>query len=609
MRPKEMPNTYVARTLLQFRWAWAVCVFATAATAASLPAPMELGEALRQSLEEPQQYLVKVPALLNSDYARQDTRWRCEILMRRMLAGIVLADQAVVDQAIADLESLAQQENVPVARAYALFRKAKIQSSSGKFAQAMQYVTAGVSITNALGDSALMGLGQSNLCNLHYRMKEYQTALSYCQKARALLAAGHAEYFLAANDGTTANVLEALGRDDDALEASQRARQGNLKLRLYSTAVSLNDNISEIYLRRGQPEKALANSQAALQLELAEGRTTFAVSSRQNIASALSAMGRQHEALDYIADAISEAKRINFTHSLADSYTQQFLNATAIKNFPLALQAAENAIEATKEGAAEQSRIAVAEMSARFQSVEQALEIKRLDQVRLERELELSRAREQNHAQLVLLARQKFLLWLTLVSIVALALISSLLLMFWRTSRRHAAAMQTLADTDGLTGVLNRRAFIERAQGAIARARAEAGKACLCIVDADHFKVVNDTYGHQSGDLALRLITQFMSSNLPIGAIVGRLGGEEFALLLPASDSATTIALAEIIRADVFNAQAAPMPLPFPIAVSIGVAELGENDNQERWFAKADKALYDAKARGRNCVFLYQDGP
>jgi len=168
-------------------------------------------------------------------------------------------------------------------------------------------------------------------------------------------------------------------------------------------------------------------------------------------------------------------------------------------------------------------------------------------------------------------------------------------------SAERLTAMQreliALATTDPLTGVLNRRAFFERAQAACARAN--PGVLCAVMFDVDHFKRVNDGHGHDVGDQALRELAHEVARHC---RIVGRLGGEEFAILLEGANQPPAIALAELLRVAVSLLRIETASGPLTLTCSFGVSEWGVNDSLDQLLKRADLALYEAKHAGRNRV-------
>jgi diguanylate cyclase (GGDEF)-like protein len=161
-----------------------------------------------------------------------------------------------------------------------------------------------------------------------------------------------------------------------------------------------------------------------------------------------------------------------------------------------------------------------------------------------------------------------------------------------------------LATTDSLTGVYNRRTFKELAEPHLSRSRRAHLPVSLLMLDLDHFKRVNDTFGHLAGDDVLKAFAQLVHSCLRKEDLLARYGGEEFVVLLPGSSRIAATALAERIRE-----QVAANPLDAAghrarITVSIGVAsEDGDIlPSLESMLGRADEALYKAKAEGRNRV-------
>ena len=166
-------------------------------------------------------------------------------------------------------------------------------------------------------------------------------------------------------------------------------------------------------------------------------------------------------------------------------------------------------------------------------------------------------------------------------------------------------------ERDDLTGVLVRRAFIERATAALDRRQGRDDQPLsLLVVDVDHFKLVNDTYGHLQGDDVLRSVASVFAAQLRGDDAVGRYAGDEFVVLLPGASLTVAHEVAERLRLAV---QRSPAPLrdrpagsgAVAVTLSIGVAAAPEHgDNFESLFAAADRALYEAKRKGRNAVGL-----
>ncbi|AHC35454.1 MULTISPECIES: GGDEF domain-containing protein [Pseudomonas] len=156
------------------------------------------------------------------------------------------------------------------------------------------------------------------------------------------------------------------------------------------------------------------------------------------------------------------------------------------------------------------------------------------------------------------------------------------------------------AQTDELTGLMNRRAFFEHAQQLYAQCRYHQQPLCALMLDMDHFKQINDTYGHQAGDQVLRQIGGVISASFRQADVYGRLGGEEFAVLLPNTSLETALDIAEQLIKAIAGLASDPVQ---GLTASLGVASTHNQDQDLHGLMNtADKALYRAKALGRNQV-------
>lgn len=185
------------------------------------------------------------------------------------------------------------------------------------------------------------------------------------------------------------------------------------------------------------------------------------------------------------------------------------------------------------------------------------------------------------------------------VSHLSLALHNAL--MFRRISSR--------ADRDGLTRVNNRRCFDERLVEELKRHQRHNMNLSLLMVDLDHFKSINDNYGHLAGDMVLECIARIFEKTLRTTDFIARYGGEEFVLLLPHTNRFQAQMLAERVRAKIEKTEMDYCGTKFKVTASIGVAAMkpGSLESEESLLGKADKALYAAKNDGRNKVVVSDD--
>lgn len=170
------------------------------------------------------------------------------------------------------------------------------------------------------------------------------------------------------------------------------------------------------------------------------------------------------------------------------------------------------------------------------------------------------------------------------------------------SKERDDARMERLATTDDLTGLLNRRAFLARADAARMLARRQGQPIALLMLDIDHFKQINDRFGHATGDEALLKFSTTCSAALRGHDILGRLGGEEFALVLPGTDLAGAQGAAERLRLAVMETRLLTCGNRYTMTVSIGLVVIDPEEDLPSALARADHALYQAKHAGRNKV-------
>jgi diguanylate cyclase (GGDEF)-like protein len=199
--------------------------------------------------------------------------------------------------------------------------------------------------------------------------------------------------------------------------------------------------------------------------------------------------------------------------------------------------------------------------------------------------------------------------WVTVFAVeLVLYAIGTVFVIFMLVSDRAVAMHKTAASTDPLTGMFNRRGFAEACAQVIGR-EAKAGRpVSVMIFDIDHFKGINDRFGHPAGDEILKLFSTVVVSNLRLSDLSGRVGGEEFAALLPCSLEEGVL-VAERVRASFEGSNIVCEEGKVDTTVSIGVAGGPAGTELEVLMASADTALYQAKRSGRNRVEAAEELP
>ncbi len=181
---------------------------------------------------------------------------------------------------------------------------------------------------------------------------------------------------------------------------------------------------------------------------------------------------------------------------------------------------------------------------------------------------------------------------------------------FWMTTAMLTTGLEQMASTDPLTRIYNRRVFLMWAEKELARGQRTGTPFSVLMVDLDHFKQINDCFGHQAGDQALCAVVEKMQDSVRGIDVLGRWGGEEFAVLLPGAAADAALLVAQRVRRNIErillpgsgirNGERVQM---ISVTASVGIATYrGVDDNVHTMMERADMALYQAKAAGRNCV-------
>ena len=209
----------------------------------------------------------------------------------------------------------------------------------------------------------------------------------------------------------------------------------------------------------------------------------------------------------------------------------------------------------------------------------------------------------------LLLVRPTILPFAPLVMLLQIAVISCIIGARTVTSRR-LQALEDLAEHDPATGCLNRRGFARALDSALTRALQGNGEVALLALDLDHFKRINDEFGHSVGDAVLCDVATTLAETVGDAGVVARLGGEEFSVLLPSADAETAGVMAERMLARLRAHPGVPQANGATITMSVGIAaeRVSSLRDSAALRARSDEALYVAKRGGRDRVYLWAPG-
>ncbi len=170
------------------------------------------------------------------------------------------------------------------------------------------------------------------------------------------------------------------------------------------------------------------------------------------------------------------------------------------------------------------------------------------------------------------------------------------------SERKLREALKIVSLTDELTGIFNRRGATENLATEIARAKRQGLPLSVLMIDVDNFKPINDTHGHSTGDLVLRTVVQTMKNELRSTDVMGRIGGDEFLVVLPTLGADGALATAQRLHHSVSTATVDLQVRGIAVTISLGLASYRPDEEAHQLLARADKALYNAKEKGRNRI-------
>ena len=580
------------------RSVWLALVFSTVAAAATvdLPKLRHLSEA------QPAQALADGRRLLDSGKLSDDPAEAREVLRWMGRAALILSDEAAIAEVVLRLDGVAQTHADTVAKAYAGFLRAQRMQMQNRAREGLAEALSSADLLQEQKDPKLLALSDHNLCDAYYEAEEFARALPFCQRA--------GERWRQIGDGyeeAWAINLEAIVRYNQndnaaAIALLEHARDRMHALGEESMVVSFNDNLARLYIEQGRAAEALELTRKAYEVDRATGRLSYAVLARANVARALSALKRHGEAQTEIAASVEEARTNKLASLLPDLLDTQSRIAESAGDLKLALKSLRESSDldqnAPKQAGGSTS---ISDLEARFAAREKELQIRELEHANQAKQLELAAANAQAAEHEVQMSRQKLVLAGAGAGLAALAIIVALLYQLLRVQKKHGAELSEQALRDPLTGVDNRRALFTNMRELLSTGTAQ-GEHALLLIDLDHFKRINDSHGHPAGDAVLVAVAMQLKQQLQGRCSLARLGGEEFAVLCPASGRNAALGLAEELRLAVAQTAVRDLPVPTQVTASIGVALFEGKGSLDDWMRAVDRALYAAKARGRNCV-------
>jgi diguanylate cyclase (GGDEF)-like protein len=466
------------------------------------------------------------------------------------------------------MQVLAYLANIrlPGVEADTLQNVAIIMGYLGNFAEGLEYGFKALVLAQSISDREREGHILNSIGVLYVHSKNIDESLRIFRQALRLNhKLGQKRY-----EGLTLNNMalahSARGNHQKARDASLRALHLAEETKFSNLIVTATGTIGETYLAMG--EYSLASQY--LQHYLTAARST---KSKRDEAWALILLGetdlrqkRESTTLAYLHQALALVEQVGLRMEkarchelLAEMYEQQGNLKEALAQLRLFYQTKEAVLNETTA-----QRIANLQVIHQMETIKRDAEIQHLKTVELQREIEERKKKE--------------------------------------------LALEELATIDPLTGILNRRKFSLVAEREIQDALQRHRSLSIILLDIDHFKKVNDRYGHAIGDQVLTDVAEILQVNLRTEEIVGRIGGDEFATILPGSNQRQGQQIAKRLKKKIVSHPFRFDRGSFSITVSIGIAEFDPRQDEDlgMLFNHADQAMYSAKRSGRNRIVFYR---
>jgi diguanylate cyclase (GGDEF)-like protein len=349
--------------------------------------------------------------------------------------------------------------------------------------------------------------------------------------------------------------------------------------------------LASLDIQEGQPAAAIKLLQSNYAAVQRTGYPFLIAQFEASIAQVYFNEGELALAQQYALAAVNSSVKNEYTESLATANRLLYLISQKQGDMGSALAYHEKYMAADKGYLTEISAKALA-----YQTVNQQVLAKKLQIDTLNKQNQILQLQQSLASKAAVTSRLYIILLLTILASIAL--------WTYRVKRSQLRFMK-LARRDGLTGIFNRQHFVEEVEQLLLYCKKSARDACIVLIDLDHFKVVNDTHGHAVGDRVLRRAVEACQAHLRSTDVFGRLGGEEFGILLPDCSLEQAYRRAEQIRVAIATAATGENAPGIPISASFGVAVTSRSGYELRGLLiHADEALYRAKREGRNRVVV-----
>lgn len=504
----------------------------------------------------------------------------------------MLVELGRMDEARAEFDALLMQTADPaleVPRAMVRLERGVNRSRSGDLQGGQSDLLAACEVLVHRGLAGDGDLCRWHLANHYKRIGDVDESLRLMKLLQAGARARDATYDESIYAFGLAQAFQAARRWEESLPVFQEALRLSEKLADRAGMAYAENGIAVSLLKMKRPGEALLRTENAMRLLDAAGDPRQHEVQVVTRAEALAGVGRPSEAL-VLLDGVDRRLRERgdrITLAVHERVRAQALSA--LGRWADAYRALEGAASLDRELDWQRTSEQAARMRQQFNRDRDGEDLATLRRLH-EQELQL------RQTQAVALA-----LFVVLLGVLAAFALRKVM---------QARRLQALATTDELTGLANRRATLAFLDDALARARRDRAEVAVLMIDVDHFKHINDSWGHATGDDVLRHLARVLGGGLRERDRLGRLGGEEFLAVLPGAGAEVARGVAERMRASIAgNPMLAGTTRAVAYTVSIGAAVGDGSAASDALLAQADAALYRAKGSGRNAVVLHAEAP
>ncbi|TMN72022.1 hypothetical protein CWB85_08500 [Pseudoalteromonas sp. S1727] len=584
-----------------------------------------------KSVQDPGQATEFLELVLTQQHTRLTPLQRSELqldlaenylLLGELTKAIELEKQLANELAVLSNESLIN---------YYLI-KSTIHSYSGQADKSLAILKTAEQQVDLLGNDKLRSKVYGALASFYVYNHDDIKALDYFYKSYEIIKRSGDLLDLAYIESTMAKSYEYLFDYDKALQMQHKALAYFLENDLVFDSLVSYFHLAKVYLKMECSQEAIDSSQTMLAMahKVANENLVYygyiilaeAYLFEQDITRASHYLALSNQFFDKLEDVANIANHlyIQAAVELAQNLTEQAAQTLAKAQLMSEQIPIENSITSLLKLARLQTKLAVQQndyqlaykyqqdfIALNDQHYNKVRELSRsrhkvqfdTKQVELEKQL-LKKDKELNEFALLEIKQQQALQNTIMFSVLLLFLL--LLLFSWRQYRLKRK-FSLLANTDFLTGVANRRKIMDLAELQWLQLKKDNHNFCLIIFDLDHFKTINDEFGHPAGDHVLKAITEISQRAIRDNDVLGRIGGEEFLVVLSNTSRVEAVEIAYRIKSDIEKTQINYGEHVLRMTASFGVAQKGVHLNSCKDLLKnADKALYTAKERGRNRV-------